>query len=70
MHVATSQGSGGGAEPMAFDHAPHRAVLQDFFEAGRDGRTPAVSGRSALGVHRLIDAIMASAHQGRSVVLR
>ncbi len=63
------QGSGGGADPMAFDHAPHRFVLQDFLEAVRAGSEPAVSGRSALAVHRLIDAIMASARSGHSVAL-
>ena len=53
-------GSGGGADPMAFDHAPHRAVLQDFANAIRNGTAPSVSGRSALQVHRLIAAMMAS----------
>jgi predicted dehydrogenase len=45
---------------MAFDHAPHRAVLQDFANAIRNGTAPSVSGRSALQVHRLIAAMMAS----------
>ncbi len=67
--AGAAQGSGGGADPMAFDHAPHRAVIQDFLQAVRDGRAPLVTGRSALGVHRLIDAIMASARQGSSVAL-
>ena len=70
LAVGQTQGSGGGADPMAFDHAPHRAVIQDFLEAVRDARAPAVTGRSALGVHRLIDAIMNSARQGCSVALR
>jgi UDP-N-acetyl-2-amino-2-deoxyglucuronate dehydrogenase len=61
--------SGGGADPMAFDHAPHRAVLQDFVQAVRSGGTPAVSGRSALAVHRMIEAILVSARSGRSVDL-
>ncbi len=69
LSAGTAQGSGGGADPMAFDHAAHRAVLKDFFEALRDGRAPAVSGRSALAVHRLIDAIMASARSGHSVTV-
>lgn len=66
---ASAGGGGGGADPMAFDHAPHRAVLQDFIQAVRAGRTPGVCGRSALGVHRLIDTIMASARSGQSIAL-
>jgi predicted dehydrogenase len=61
--------AGGGADPMAFDHAPHRAVLQDFVHAVRDGRKPAVDGRSALAVQRVIEAIIASSNQGRSITL-
>ena len=56
-------GSGGGADPMAFDHAPHRAVLQNFVSAIRNGTAPSVSGRSALEVHRLIDAMMVSSRK-------
>jgi predicted dehydrogenase len=56
-----AQGSGAGANIMAFDHDAHRTVIADFLAAVRDGREPAVSGRSALDVHRLIAAIMASA---------
>ncbi len=70
LTAGQAQGSGGGADPMAFDPAPHRAVIQDFLEAVRDGRASAITGRSALGVHRLIDAIMTSAREGRSVALR
>lgn len=65
--VDAHQGGGGGADPMAFDHRPHRAVLQDFVAAIRTGRAPAVSGRSALAVHRLIDAIVRSAQGNHSV---
>lgn len=69
IEMAADAGNGGGADPMAFDHGPHRAVLQDFIQALRDGREPAVSGRSALAVQRVIDAILASARSGRSVAL-
>jgi len=62
------QGGGGGADPMAFDHGPHRAVLQDFVRAVRDGRDPRVSGRSALDVQALIEAILDSARNGGSPV--
>lgn len=63
------QGSGGGADPMAFDHAAHRAVLQDFIDAIRHGREPAVTGRSALAAQQVIEAIMASAKTGNPATL-
>ena len=61
--------SGGGADPMAFDHGPHGAVLGDFFTAIETGRSPAVSGRSALAVQQLIEAMMASSRSGAAVSL-
>lgn len=59
--------TGGGANPMAFTHEWHQAVLEDFAAAIRDGRAPAVTGRTALAAHRLIDAIERSARQGVGV---
>jgi len=59
---AEDTGSGGGADPMAFDHAPHRALIQNFVNAIRHRTALSVSGRSALDVHRLIAAMMASSH--------
>lgn len=56
---------GAGADPMAFGHAAHQALLEDFVGAVQSGLAPAASGRSALAVHRLIDALMApSASRG------
>jgi predicted dehydrogenase len=49
---------------MAFDHAPHRAVLVDFLDAVVAGRAPTIDGRSALRVHRLIDGILESSGKG------
>ena len=63
-----SEASGGGADPMAFDHAAHRAVLQDFATAVQVGREPAVSGRSALITQQVIEAIVASSASGTAVV--
>jgi predicted dehydrogenase len=63
------QGSGGGADPMAFDHAAHRTVLQDFIDAVRQNRAPAVTGRSALAAQQVIAAIMASAQSAQPVDL-
>ena len=59
---------GAGADPMAFSHANHRAVLEDFLTAVETGRPPRVSGRDALLVHRLIDMLLASSAQGGAPV--
>jgi UDP-N-acetyl-2-amino-2-deoxyglucuronate dehydrogenase len=64
VSLRSGQGSGGGADPMAFDHAAHRAVIADFVHAVRSGTTPSVSGRSALGVMRVIEAVLTSAGDG------
>ncbi len=58
---------GTGADPMAFSHANHLALHAGFIEALTEGREPAVSGEDALKAHRLIDAILRSAHAGETV---
>ena len=58
-------GGGAGSDPMAFSHMHHRAVLQDFLDAIEQDRQPKVSGREALKVHRLIEALLLSADTGR-----
>ena len=68
--VGARHAMGAGANPMAFDHAAHRAVLQDFIQALQTGRDPAVSGRSALAVQDVIEAIMLSARSGGTVTLQ
>ena len=62
--------TGSGALFMAFDHQPHLAVLRDFVAAIRNNTEPAVTGRSALRVHRLIAAIMESAACGTPVMMK
>ena len=57
--TGAASGTGGGADPMAFPHDWHRDVIADFAAAVRAGRPPAVPGRAALAVHRLIDALPA-----------
>jgi UDP-N-acetyl-2-amino-2-deoxyglucuronate dehydrogenase len=57
-------GGGAGADPMAFPHQHHRAVIEDFLEAIERDRDPAVTGREALKVHRLIAAILRSSETG------
>jgi predicted dehydrogenase len=58
-------GGGSGADPMAFPHQHHRAVHSDFLDALDEARLPRVTGREALKVHRLIDALLRSAETGR-----
>ncbi|GLR80836.1 Gfo/Idh/MocA family protein [Azospirillum oryzae] len=58
---------GGGADPMAFSHQHHRAVLSDFLDALDEGRRPRVDGREALKVHRLIEAMLEASGSGGSV---
>lgn len=70
FHAGKRQASGSGANMMAFDHLAHRAVLQDFVAALRTSVEPAVTGRSALQVHRLIAAMMASSGSGATVSIK
>jgi predicted dehydrogenase len=60
---------GGGADPMAFDHGPHRAIITEMVDAIEQQRAPANAGASGLGVLRLIDAVLVSAASGRFVHL-
>jgi predicted dehydrogenase len=58
---SSESGSGGtGADPMAFPHDWHRALLADFLDAIEKDREPRVSGAEALKVHRFIDRILQS----------
>jgi predicted dehydrogenase len=69
LSAGSHQATGTGANVMAFDHHAHQAVIADFLQAIRSGSTPAVSGRSALQVRRLIAALTESAQSGRAVSL-
>lgn len=62
-------GGGTGADPMAFPNDTHRALIADFLDALEQGRKPAVTGREALKVHRLIEALLQSAETGAAVRL-
>ena len=59
--------TGGGADPMAFTHAWHQSVIEDFADALRAGHPPRITGREALRVHRLIDALIQSSQQERTL---
>ena len=52
---------GGGADPMAFDHRPHRAVLAEMLDAIEQDRAPSNDARSALLVQRLIEDLLRDA---------
>lgn len=63
--IAADQSAGGtGADPMAFPHDYHRAVMADFIDAISNGREPKVTGEEALRVHRLIDALIETGGRG------
>jgi predicted dehydrogenase len=63
------QSTGGGADPMAFPHDAHRALLTDFLDAIDQDRSPRVSGREALRVHRFIDAVLRASAERRTVAV-
>ena len=65
-HEGSSAG-GGGADPMAFSHEAHKALITDFLDAVRNRREPVVSGREAVKVQVLIEAILQSSAEGRAV---
>jgi predicted dehydrogenase len=60
---------GTGADPMAFPHDYHRAVMADFVDSIRTGREPKVTGEEALKVHQLIDALIETARTGSRVAI-
>jgi len=65
---AGKPGAGGtGADPMAFPHDWHCAVMADFVNAIRTDREPKVTGEEALKVHRLIDALIETGRTGAPV---
>ncbi|MEM7472721.1 MAG: Gfo/Idh/MocA family oxidoreductase [Pseudomonadota bacterium] len=64
---AEDDGSGGGADPMAFKHGWHQAVIEDFVAAVLGGQAPRVTGQKALQVHALIEALIRSSSAGKMV---
>ena len=65
--IGETSTSGGGADPMAFPYDWHMAQIADFVSAVRAGRQPVSTGRTALAVHRLVDALIRSGKEGRRV---
>ena len=66
---AAADQADGGADPMAFSHEGHRRMIEAFIEAVRSGAQPLASGRSALPVHALIDAMLESSAKGTTLEL-
>lgn len=56
---------GGGADPMDFDHGPHRAMIIEMLDAIAQARDPANDIATGLPVQRLIEAWLASSASGR-----
>ena len=67
IEVDGSSGGGGGADPMAFAPDAHRRLIAEFVAAVVEGREPSNSGRSAMPVQALIDAMLASSASGLPV---
>lgn len=61
--------TGGGADPMAFTHEWHQAIIEDFADALAEGRPPVAPGRAALAAHHVIAAIVRSSAEGRAVAV-
>ncbi len=62
-------GTGSGADPMAFTHEWHQAIIEDFAAAIAQGKAPICTGQEALRVHAVIDALVRSSAEGRSIHL-
>lgn len=60
----------GGADPMAFPNDAHKALIVDFLDAIDADREPEVSGREALKIHFLIEALLRSAEQQKPVTVQ
>ena len=57
-------GTGGGADPMAFTHAWHQSVIEDFARCVASGASPIAPPDEALHVHAVIHAMEQSARHG------
>lgn len=58
--------TGAGADPMAFSSDWHRSMIDNFVSVVTDGDKPIASGRSALAVHTLIDALQRAGQSGQT----
>ncbi|MDB5372757.1 MAG: oxidoreductase [Belnapia sp.] len=67
--IEGASAGGGGADPMAFDHGPHRAMLAELLDAIEQGRPPMNAGATGLPVQRLIEALLHGAETGQFITL-
>jgi predicted dehydrogenase len=67
LHVGEAPFVKDNSDPMSFSHEAHKALIADFLDAIQAHRPPAIDGRSALHVHRLIEALLHSAQTQASV---
>ncbi len=56
-------------DPMAFKSSWHGSVIADFADAITQQRPPMATGRATMKVHRLIDALVASSDQKKTITL-
>ncbi len=59
--------TGGGVDPMAFTHEWHQIIIENFAEVVENGSAPMASGREAMHVHHLIDALIMSSREKRAI---
>lgn len=57
--------TGSGADPMAFTHAWHQSVIEDFAQSLIDKRDPLATGQSALGAQAVIHAMTQASNSGK-----
>lgn len=67
--LGETAGTGGGADPMAFPCDWHRDLIGDFAQSIAAGKKPRITGREALRVHALIDAMTRSAATGTQTLV-
>jgi predicted dehydrogenase len=60
-HLGEQQTLGSRADPMAFAHDAHRALIADFLAALDEGRSPQVGIADAIATRHLIDAMLKAA---------
>lgn len=63
--IGETAGSGAGADPMAFTSDWHRFMIENFMSVLAGDAELLASGRSALAVHALIDALERSGRTGQ-----
>lgn len=68
--IGETVASGAGADPMAFTSDWHRFMIENFVSVVAGEAQPLASGRSALAVHALIDALEQSGRTGQRASVR